>query len=475
MGKILLTNTLSKQKEPFEPLEPGKVKIYACGVTVYDKLHLGHGRSALVQDTFRRFFHALGWQVTFVKNFTDIDDKIIERAKKDHIPWQELTAKMIELHDQTMANFGVLPPDHAPKATEHLPEMFDVIQRLLERDLAYNENGDIFFRTGRFQNYGALSGKKISELIPGYRVSVQAEKQAEVDFVLWKKAKPAEPSFESPWGKGRPGWHIECSAMSTKFLGQPFDIHMGGTDLIFPHHENEIAQSESAFQQKYVRYWLHNEMVRVEGQKMSKSLGNFIELQDLLDLYGKETLRFYLLQTHYRQVVDFRPSAIQGADQALQRLYSALAKQPGALTRNPADKAEAYYQAALDCLKEDLNTPKLIALLFEWAKKVQKTDDPTDMTALQTALKKAGALLGILAENPAAFLQRAPTDLQGALAENSLSNEEIEHWLTLRTQARAGKDWQEADRIRDFLLAKGVKLIDQEGKTTWQQQRIKPS
>ncbi len=468
MIEIYFTNSLSKKKERFVPLEPGRVKIYNCGVTVYDRCHLGHARGAINFDVLRRFLEAVGYQVTYVKNYTDIDDKMIARAAERKITVAELAKENIALHDRDMASLGIQPPHIAPKATEHLPEIIQMIERLVQGGHAYAAGGDVYFKVRSFAAYGELSGKSIEDLISGHRVALGTEKQDPLDFALWKAKKPGEPFWQSPWGEGRPGWHIECSAMSEKYLGESFDIHAGGSDLIFPHHENEIAQSVCAHHQPFVRYWLHNGMIQIQSQKMSKSLGNFAAIEDLLLVYEPELIRFFILSSQYRASIDFSKEALHKALEGLDRLYTALRSAqenrpqlpPGPAPNELKQKKKQFFAA----LADDLNTPAALAVLFDLARGLNIASDPATAGRIFGLLQELAQVLGLLEQDPSLWFQR-PRIREGK--EQGPSAAEIESLIQQRIQARAEKNWAEADRIRDLLRAQGIVIEDQAGKTIW--------
>lgn len=461
---IQFYNSLTKQKQAFEPIEPHRVKIYTCGVTVYDRCHLGHARGAVNFDLLRRFLKARGFEVTFVKNYTDIDDKIIARAGERGISCDELTQEMIKLHDQDMAALGVLPPDLAPKATEHIGEILSLITCLSDKGHAYQQGADVFFKVRSFEGYGKLSGKNIDDLLAGSRVEVNQTKEDALDFALWKGAKPGEPKWESPWGEGRPGWHIECSAMAKKYLGERFDIHAGGSDLIFPHHENEIAQSEACHGEQLANFWLHNGMVKIDSHKMSKSLGNFFTIADLLETYHPELIRFFLLSAQYRAALNFSEEGLAAQLEGLDRLYSALAKaQPLAGPNAPEDygpEAVHFEERFFKALDDDLNTPLAIGVLFAAAKAINVGELDGEGYYL---LKDLGSILGLLGQDPADWFKSPRIKA----AQEGLSNEQIEALIQARIDARAAKNWGEADRLRDELLDAGIQLIDKDGKTEW--------
>ncbi len=470
--EIKLYNTFSNKKEVFKPLEPGKVKIYNCGVTVYDHCHLGHARGGINFDVLRRVFVAAGYDVTYVKNYTDIDDKMINRANERNITVDELAEENIKSHDDDMAALGIETPDIAPRATHHIGDIIKITEKLIEKGFAYEVNGSVFFRVRKFDAYGKLSGKKIDELMSGIRVEVDEEKEDALDFALWKAAKPNEPTWESPWGPGRPGWHIECSAMSAHHLGTSFDIHAGGSDLIFPHHENEIAQSECANGHKYANYWMHNGMIKIENQKMSKSLGNFATIADLVQIYHPELIRFFVLSAQYRQPLDFSRAALIKSAEGLDRIYGALEKfesasgRPAVETDLPgSDDTEIYGDRFMAAMTDDLNTPQAMAVLFDLTKALNSmpADDP-QMTAMYHRLRQLGNILGIL-QVPAEQWFKTPRIAKEA---SGLSDDQIDQLIEKRNRARDEKDWAMADQIRDQLNEASIQLEDRDGKTFWQ-------
>jgi cysteinyl-tRNA synthetase len=453
---LRIFNTLSRRKEEFVPIEPGRVRMYVCGMTVYDYCHLGHARVMVVFDVVRRWLRALGYAVTYARNITDIDDKIIRRANERGEPIAALTARFIQAMNEDNAALGVEPPDYEPRATEHVAGMIEMIRRLEERGLAYRAaNGDVLFSVRSFPGYGRLSGKSLDELRAGSRVEVDEAKRDPLDFVLWKRAKQGEPAWDSPWGPGRPGWHIECSVMSSTLLGEHFDIHGGGEDLQFPHHENEIAQSEGATGRPFVNYWMHNGFVRVDEEKMSKSLGNFFTVREVLARYDAEVVRFFVVRAHYRSPLNYSDAHLEEARQGLARLYTAL---KGFDTGEAAvDWEEPFARRFREAMNDDFNTPEAVAALFELANEVNRTRDPR----LARQLKGLGGVLGLLGRDPVAFLQSAPP----ARGE-AVSVERIEALIAARAAARRARDFAEADRIRRELLEAGVVLEDKPGGAT---------
>ena len=457
-------NTLSRGVEPFHPLEAGHVRMYVCGMTIYDLCHVGHARMMMAFDIVYRWLRASGYRVTYVRNITDIDDKIIRRALERGITIRALTDEMIAAMREDIGRLGIETPTHEPRATEYVPQMLDLIARLEQRGLAYRaSDGDVNFAVRRFAGYGKLSGKSLDELRAGERVAVADAKEDPLDFVLWKASKPEEPEdakYPGPYGEGRPGWHIECSAMSCALLGEPFDIHGGGMDLQFPHHENEIAQSEGASGRPFVRYWLHNGFLNVDNEKMSKSLGNFFTIREVLERYDPEVLRLFVLRAHYRSALNYSDAALDDARAALLRLYTALS--PGALPA-PAQpdwsrEDGARFREAMD---DDFNTPVAVSVLFELAARVNRDRDVAD----EHQLRALAGVLGLLGRDREAVLR---TGLRGrADAATGLSDADIDARVALRAEAKKSRRFDEADRIRAELLAQGVVLEDGAGGTRW--------
>lgn len=465
-------NTLTRQKELFAPIDPKNVRMYVCGMTVYDYCHLGHARVMVVFDMIARWLRECGYPLTYVRNITDIDDKIIARAAENGETIGELTARFIQAMHEDADALGVLRPDIEPKATENIPQMIAMIETLIQNGKAYPAaNGDVYYAVREFAAYGQLSGKSLDDLRAGERVEVDGFKRDPLDFVLWKAAKAGEPAWESPWGRGRPGWHIECSAMSENLFGDTFDIHGGGADLQFPHHENEIAQSVGASGHtcghdhaqthhgqsiaSHVKYWLHNGFIRVDGEKMSKSLGNFFTIREVLKQYAPEVVRFFILRAHYRSPLNYSDAHLDDAKGALTRLYTTLKNTPAAefgLSENANDYTRRFYAA----MNDDFGTVEAVAVLFELAGEVNKTND----AHLAGCLKALGGIIGLLQRDPIEFLQ-------GGAVSDGLSNEEIEDLIARRKQARADKNWAESDRIRDLLNEHKIILEDNAGGTTW--------
>ena len=469
---LKIYNSLTRGKQEFVPIEAGKVRMYVCGVTVYDYCHLGHARFLLVFDVVQRWLRASGFDVTYVRNITDIDDKIIKRAQENREPIETLTARFIEAMDEDAAALGAEKPDFEPRATQHVQGMLDMIKVLEARGLAYQAaNGDVVYSVRKFESYGKLSGKTLDDLRAGERVEVVPGKQDPLDFVLWKKAKEGEPSWDSPWGKGRPGWHIECSVMSSALLGSHFDIHGGGQDLQFPHHDNEIAQSEGATQSKFVNYWMHNGFVRVDNEKMSKSLGNFFTVREVLAKYDPEVVRFFIVRAHYRSPISYSDQHLDDARQALTRLYTAL--KGVAAAAGEVDWNDPHAARFREAMNDDFNTPEAVAVLFDLANELNRSRE----AALARLLKSLGGVLGLLQRDSNEFLQgivvaaamhatgTAKAHFAGAAV---YSPEAIGKLITDRMAARKARNFSEADRIRKELLDAGIVLEDSpDGQTTW--------
>jgi len=450
---LRIYNSMAREKQDFVPLVPGQVRMYVCGMTVYDYCHLGHARVMVVFDVVQRWLRASGYRVTYVRNITDIDDKIIRRAAESGETVDALTGRFIRAMDEDLAALGVQKPDHEPRATRYVPQMLELISALESRQLAYQAaSGDVNFSVRRFPGYGKLSGKSLDELRAGERVDVDTSKEDPLDFVLWKRAKPGEPTWRSPWGEGRPGWHIECSAMSSSLLGTHFDIHGGGQDLQFPHHENEIAQSEGASSGPFVNYWMHNGFVRVDDEKMSKSLGNFFLIRDVLKRYAPEVVRFFILRAHYRSPLNYSDAHLDDARQSLTRLYTAL--KGHAAGAGPIDWNEPHARRFKEAMDDDFGTPEATAVLFDLASEINRGRDE-----LAGLLRGLGGLLGLVQRPAEEFLREGRPD--------ALSEGEIAKRIAARAAARQAKNFPEADRIRRELEAAGVILEDGPQGTTW--------
>ena len=481
---LRIFNTQSRKKEEFEPREAGKVGLYVCGITVYDCCHVGHARSAIVFDVITRYMKYRGFEVTYVKNYTDVDDKIIAKAQAEGTGITEVADRYIGEHDEDMDALGVARPSVAPRATDHIDGMIRMVAGLLEKGLAYAVGGDVYYAVDRFPGYGKLSGRALDDLVAGARVDVNERKHNPLDFALWKASKEGEPWWESPWGHGRPGWHLECSVMSQRYLGDTFDIHGGGEDLIFPHHENEIAQSEGTTGKPLARYWIHNGFVRVNSEKMSKSLGNFFTIRDILKLYHPEVLRLFLLQSHYRSPVDFSDAALAEARQAMDRFYSTLkalrdlpaTPVPENLSAAGEEKGlsgeiQALRERFIEAMDDDFNTARAIGYIFDAIRLInaaladkKPTVSPAVFAEGAKALREVGAVLGLFGEEPDAYLRR---DREREAAKRGLSVPEIESRIAERRAAREAKEWQKADEIRKDLAARGVILKDSPTATTW--------
>ncbi len=476
---LRIYNTLTKKKEPFEPLTPGQVKMYVCGPTVYDLCHIGNARSVVVFDVVARYLRQKAYQVTYVRNFTDVDDKIINRANRLNISQNELAKKFIDEFYKDMDALNVERATLEPRATDYIPQMRRFIERLIEKELAYVVDGDVYFAVKNFKGYGKLSGRRFDDMDAGARVDIDHRKRNPFDFALWKNAKPDEPSWESPWGQGRPGWHIECSAMSSELLGETFDIHGGGKDLIFPHHENEIAQSEGATGKPFARYWMHNGYVNINREKMSKSLGNFTFTRDLLKRYHPEAIRLFLLSNQYRSPIDFSDQNLEEAEVGLEKVYALLKRIDDALesvlnTEKLSTATGEYFDRFCKAMDDDFNTAKGIGVLFEGVRHANKwMDNATEPLSSETAsllqiirndLVKMGEVLGILTISPALFFEQ---NRSRSLAAFDIDAARIDQLVQQRTEARVAKDWAAADRIRDQLDEMGVAVEDRPEGAVW--------
>lgn len=448
-----LYNSLTRTKEPFISLKPGKIGMYVCGITVYDHCHLGHARSMVAFDVIVRYLRSQGFDVTYVRNITDIDDKIITRASERGISIEELTSQYIDAMNQDTKALNILPPDLEPRATGHIETIIRLIQRLLDKGNAYvSDNGDVCYEVDTFPEYGKLSHKDIEGLVSGSRIEIVKEKRSPLDFVLWKKAKPGEPSWPSPWGEGRPGWHIECSAMAMHELGEQFDIHGGGLDLQFPHHENEIAQSEAATDKPFANYWLHVGMLQVNGEKMAKSIGNFYTIADVLKTHHPEVIRYFLLSSHYRSPLNYSEENLLNAKKGLARLYQAIKEVP---SQSGNSELDAYWLEQFNqAMNDDFNTPVALSVLFQLTHEVNKSNSPV----LVNTLKSLAGILGVLQEEPESFLQSGLEEVDKIA---------IEQLIAERIKARSERNWEKADRIRADLLSRGIELEDSGTGTTW--------
>jgi len=481
---LRIFNTQTKKKEEFLPIQEGKVGIYVCGITAYDVCHVGHARSAVVFDVITRYLRYRGYEVTYVKNFTDVDDKIIDRAGREKTGIAEIAERYIREHDEDMGTLGVASPTFAPRATEHIDGMIRLVAALLEKGLAYPMDGDVYYAVERFPGYGKLSGRNLEDMLAGARVDVSDKKRNPLDFALWKASKEGEPWWESPWGRGRPGWHLECSVMSQRYLGETFDIHGGGEDLVFPHHENELAQSEGVTGKTLARYWVHNGFVRVNSEKMSKSLGNFFTIRDILLQYHPEVLRLFLLQSHYRSPVDFSDVSLNEARQGMNRFYATLktlkeiaavgtatAVEPAGKDGEMTAQLQSLREHFIDAMDDDFNTARAIGHLFDTVRQVNTALAEKRPGVSRALLEQAGktlleigSVLGFFREEPDAYLLR---DREREATKRGLSIHEIERLIAERRAARAAKAWQRADEIRKELADRGVLLQDAPDATTW--------
>ena len=478
---LKLYNSTSRKKEIFKPIKNGEVGIYVCGVTVYDMCHIGHARSAIVFDVLVRYFRARGFKVTYVRNFTDVDDKIIERSKKTGEDTTTIAERYIDAFHEDMLALGVLDADVEPRATEHIDDIIDMIESMVEKGFAYVVDNTVYFSVDKFESYGQLSGRRLEEMVAGSRIAIDEKKSHPMDFVLWKGAKPGEPKWMSPWGEGRPGWHIECSAMSCKYLGANFDIHGGGRDLIFPHHENERAQAMAANGVDFANYWVHNGFLTVESEKMSKSLGNFITIQDALNLYHPQELRLFLLSKHYRSPLDFSRSTLLETRSGLIRIYRTLQRLEeiiGPYERNSNGivtsflsniEGDDFKGSFVSVMDDDLNTAAGLGLLFDKARDINRLIDSSALNKdIKSQLMKervdllgCGKTLGLLEEEPSQFFQEIITP------PSEINTEEIENMIQKRDEARKTKDWARADSIREELSRKGIILEDGPKGTSW--------
>ena len=464
---LQIYNSLTRQKEVFQPIEPGKVRMYVCGMTVYDYCHVGHARAMVVFDVVTRWLRAKGYDVTYVRNITDIDDKIIRRAQENGEDFHELTARFIRAMHEDLAALGILPPTHEPRATDAMVDMIALIQILIDKGYAYvGASCDVYYDVSRFERYGQLANKKLEDLRAGARVEVEEAKDDPLDFVLWKTAKPNEPGWASPWGMGRPGWHIECSAMSTRCLGEHFDIHGGGMDLKFPHHENEIAQSEAASGHRYANVWMHNGFVQVNEEKMSKSLGNFFTVREVLQRYQPEVVRLFILSSHYRGPLNYADENLDHAKSSLTRLYTALRGLP-VVEELLEENWRVRFEQAMD---DDFNTPEALAVLFDLSREINKLHDHDEMAAarLGASLRHLGKWLGLLQADPESYL-KSGTEVVASLS-SGIASEEIEALIAQRNIARKAKNWAEADRIRAQLQEAKIVLEDTPKGTVWRRE-----
>jgi cysteinyl-tRNA synthetase len=482
---LRLYNTLTGQKEPFVPQVPGKAGMYVCGVTVYDYCHIGHARAGIVFDVIYRYLQYAGYDVTFVRNYTDIDDKIINRANQEGTDYRTIADRYIAAFDEDMGRLGLKKPTLEPKATDHIDDIIAIIEKLIANGHAYESAGDVYFAVETFDHYLKLSKRNLEDMQAGARVEIDERKKNPMDFALWKGSKPGEPWWQSPWGQGRPGWHIECSAMSMRFLGPSFDIHGGGKDLVFPHHENEIAQSECANGCQFVKYWLHNGFVNINSEKMSKSLGNFFTIREVLELFDAEVLRFFILQAHYRSPLDYSDQNLREAQAGLTRIYEALAALDEALAgpigSDPAapslaelqEKAQQLLPRFTEAMDDDFNTAQALGVIFDLVRTLNRylaeagQPDETGrqtLTTIRNAFAEMGQVLGLFCSNPAQWLAAREADKAGQL---TITPDEIEALIAERAQARKDKNFKRSDEIRDQLLANNIQLLDTPQGTSW--------
>ncbi len=460
---LQIYNSLTNKKETFIPIEANKIRMYVCGMTVYDHCHLGHARVMVAFDVVFRYLKASGYDVTYIRNITDIDDKIIQRANENGEDFKTLTERFIDaMHDDERA-LGIQPPTAEPKATDNIPEIFEMIETLIEKGFAYQgSSGDVYYSVAKFEGYGKLSGKKIEDLRAGDRIAVNTDKKDPLDLVLWKMAKPDEPSWESPWGDGRPGWHIECSAMSTKILGNHFDIHGGGHDLQFPHHENEIAQSEACTGEHFANYWMHNGFIRIDEEKMSKSLGNFFTIKEVLEKYKAEEIRYFMLTSQYRSPLNYSTDQLDAAGASLDRLYTALRGLKLGTTAQDTD----YQKRFIEAMDDDFNTPEALAVLFDLARDVNRASNE-EAENLGALLQQLANQLGLMEGGESNEDAIEAWFKGGSNNADGLNDEAIEALIQQRIEAKANKDWAGADKIRDELQAQGITLEDNGAETIW--------
>jgi cysteinyl-tRNA synthetase len=487
---IKIYNTMTGKKELLQPMEQNHVRLYVCGITSYDYCHIGHARSALVFDMIVRYLRFRGFKVTFVRNFTDIDDKIIKRANERGVSVEELANQFIDEFYKDMDHLGAIRADLEPRATEHIDEMIALVSELIEKGLAYQSGTDVYFRVDRFPGYGALSGRSLEDMQAGARIEINEQKQHPMDFVLWKGSKPGEPKWQSPWGEGRPGWHIECSAMSRKYLDETFDIHGGGKDLIFPHHENEIAQSEGATGKRFANLWVHHGFVTIRDEKMSKSLGNFLTIREVLDKYAPEVLRLFIFSTQYRNPLDFSQTTMQEAQAGVDRIYECLSNVSGfsggeagtvsVVSGKDRQKIETLAQRFVSVMDNDFNTAKALGILFDTVKVLNKImgmfsgqPSPEDSALLQYAavqFRELGAIMGLFQQDPVCYIAARK---QSRLSAVDISEEEIEALVEKRNLAREAKDWGQSDAIRDTLLSHNIEIQDGPDGTIWDVRGLK--
>lgn len=472
---LRIYNTLTKSKETFQPMVPGQVKMYVCGPTVYDFCHVGHARSVVVFDVVVRYLRAMDYQVTYIRNFTDVDDKIINRANEVGVDSRQLAEKYIGEFHRDMDALNVIRADREPRVTEHIDDIIGIVQTLVGKNAAYLADGDVFYSVETFKEYGKLSGRKLADMVAGSRVEINENKRNPFDFVLWKASKPGEPSWPSPWGEGRPGWHIECSAMSNRFLGETFDIHGGGKDLIFPHHENEIAQSEAAHGKPFARFWMHNGFVNIDNEKMSKSLNNFLMIKDILATYHPETVRLFLLSSQYRSPIDFSDRNLKESEKALDKIYGVvkrLDQEAGIAGYGEGSPAGASWLEFCEAMDDDFNTARGIGILFNLVKETNRILDGEGVSSqgsgalatLAADLMRMGGILGILTQSWKEFFEK---QAESRFRDMAISTETIDALVAERTAARSNRDWKRADEIRDQLEKNGVLLEDKADGTHW--------
>jgi len=484
-------NTLANKKEEFRPIEDGKIGMYVCGITAYDMCHIGHARSAVIFDVIFKYFKYKGYNVTYVKNFTDVDDKIIAKANAEGTDISDISERYIKEHNEDMDRIGVARPTIAPKATENIQGMIRLINVLMEKGLAYVVDGDVYYAVDKFKGYGKLSGRNLDDMMAGARIDIDEKKKNPFDFILWKSTKEGEPWWDSPWGRGRPGWHIECSVMSQRFLGETFDIHGGGRDLIFPHHENEIAQSEGATGQTFANYWIHNGFIRVNQEKMSKSLGNIFNMREAMTMYHPEVLRLFMLQSHYRSPVDFSDESLADARMGMERFYETLKKMKDVLSvsadtldvsarelsgnnKEVFERVQTLPDRFVEAMDDDFNTARAIGYIFDTVRLINgymadKEFAPTaeSLFVLDDArqnMRSVGKVLGLFLEDPDEYSER---DKKREAQKMGLDTDEIDRLIEERREARTAKNWNRADEIRDILAAQKVVLKDSAGGTTW--------
>jgi len=471
--KVMLYNTLSQKKEELVPYSQNKIKMYVCGPTVYSSAHLGHARAAVTFDVIERFLSHIGYEVTYVRNFTDIDDKIISKANETGVPAQEISEKYIQEYKEDMASIGVKSPTIQPKVTEHVPEIVEMIERIIDNGHAYQSGDDVFFSVKKFKGYGKLSRRDPDDMLAGARIDINEKKEDPLDFALWKGTKPGEPFWESPWGNGRPGWHIECSLMSTKYLGESFDIHGGGKDLIFPHHENEIAQSEAATGKPFAKYWIHNGLIQINREKMSKSIGNILNVREAVSMWSNEAIRLFFLSHQYLNPADFSDTTMNEAEAALERLYitlkraNDLRKDGDGEDKQLANSVQTFKERWVKTMCDDFNTADALGSLFELTRAINRSLDSIGWTpTLQSALEEInhfGSTLGVLEYEPEEYLQGHKLEK----SSSDITEEEIEELIKERNSARDKKNWKRADEIRDDLSNRGILLEDKAEDTIW--------